>query len=306
MKYLWDVHSHCHLEFGGRWNVFEELFAHKNTRNGIERLALMGCEPDDWPLVEQVYHRYPDKIIPCFGLHPWLVYKLHVAEFSTQNWQDVLIGLLQKYPKAVVGECGLDRVATTPDTMLTQYPYLPRSTFDSVQKQVFEKHFEIASEMQRPLSIHLVKAEGYFMDFIRDKCKRIPSKRQLRQNPEEYPAPDSLLKLFPPAIMMHSFGGSLEMIHQLTHSLPAMVSKRIWFSFSATINSRSSSLFQRIQKVPDNRLLIESDVNMPEQIDEALDNMLNIVAEAKGWSKDEASERLHMNSNEFFGNHNVN
>eukprot|EP00798_Chlamydomonas_sp_ICE-L_P030449 gene30450-35459_t len=108
----------------------------------------------------------------------------------------------------------------------------------------------------------------------------------------------------PPRIMLHSYGGSPEAVSQFT-KLPKGLGKRIFFSFSSVINGKGSGkgrekLIKRIQAVPDDRLLIESDQIDAALIDSGLQEIVEVVAEAKGWTLDEATERTLFNFNTFF------
>lgn len=51
----------------------------------------------------------------------------------------------------------------------------------------------------------------------------------------------------------------------------------------------------RIRAVPDDRLLLESDQDSPSRIDDGLFAILGVVAEAKGWSLEQAAQRAAEN-----------
>ncbi len=81
----------------------------------------------------------PNKVIPCFGVHPWYAHKhgmrestcvRNVVEAKSEDelsklgellndelpisWQPKLLQLLLEYPESIVGEFGLDRAAVIP------------------------------------------------------------------------------------------------------------------------------------------------------------------------------------------------
>ena len=58
-------------------------------------------------------------------------------------------------------------------------------------------------------------------------------------------------------------------------------------------------LLDRIKAVPDSRWLLESDQDSPSRIDAGLEEMLSIVAEAKGWSAEETAAKAIDNFNAF-------
>ena len=68
------------------------------------------------------------------GIHPWKANDLQSAE---------LLSLANEKSVLAIGECGLDKVCTTPM---------------SLQKNVFEKQIQLANQLKKPLIIHCVKA----------------------------------------------------------------------------------------------------------------------------------------------------
>ena len=88
----------------------------------------------------------------------------------------------------------------------------------------------------------------------------------------------------PPKVMLHSFGGSVELLAAFV-GLPR-VGGRFYFSFSEVINGKGGcgrdKLVARIQAVPEDRLLAESDQNSALKIDDALKGSVQMIAEAKG------------------------
>lgn len=76
---------------------------------------------------------------PCsVGLHPWYV--------NPENYKDVIkkIKEIAQYKKVVaIGECGLDKICTTPFEL---------------QKEVFKEQIAISEEAEKPVIIHCVKS----------------------------------------------------------------------------------------------------------------------------------------------------
>jgi Tat protein secretion system quality control protein TatD with DNase activity len=70
---------------------------------------------------------------------------------------------------------------------------------------------------------------------------------------------------------------------------------RIYFSFSTTINARLDRLEALIEATPDDRLLIESDYNDVRRSEARLWEILGVVCQAKGWSKEKAVRVLEAN-----------
>ncbi|QQL44790.1 TatD family hydrolase [Sulfuriroseicoccus oceanibius] len=207
-----DAHNHLH---------FAELAPARETLSqwaeatGITRMIVNGTTVDDWPRVQQLATNYPDLVRPAFGLHPW-----HITS-RPANWLDQLERLLQATPQASIGECGLDR-------------WIQPHDLDD-QLHVFRAHLDLAHRLERPLTIHCLKAWGPLVD-------------TLRSNP-----------LPPAGFLVHAFSGSAETAKELT-KLGA------YFSFSGYfLHPRKESIRQTYREaIPRDRILIETDApSMP-------------------------------------------
>lgn len=195
-----------------------------------------------------------------------------------------------------------------------------RVKFDH-QLALCDYHLRLAAELDRPVSMHCVRAYGPLLDLLKSlttagahdqggrhgKGPTADASSSPQQPPLRQQQPPGL----PKKIMLHSYGGSPESVVQFTN-LPQGLGSRIYFSFSHAINasptSSSSSappsrvkLIQRIMSVPDDRLLIESDQISARVIDDSLRAILKVVAEAKGWTLEEAARKTYDNFKEFYG-----
>nr|QIM10615.1 hypothetical protein PlAlph_5070 [uncultured Alphaproteobacteria bacterium] len=112
----------------------------KAQKSGLKKMVCAGTSSRDWEQVSQLSERNPELIIPAFGLHPW-----HVTK-EQSDWEEKLHVFLTAYPKALIGETGLDGLK--PDM--------------EMQKKYFEQHIRMANEFHRPLIIHAVKAFAFF------------------------------------------------------------------------------------------------------------------------------------------------
>ena len=132
----------------------------------------------------------------------------------------------------------------------------------------------LAGRLGRVVSIHCVKANGAIFEIMK-----------------------KLGPALPPRIMMHSWGGTADSAKSLL-CLKKGVGKRFYFSFSSTINSRSPKTLDVIKSIPEDRLLIESDhvVGMDDRMEEAVD----MVCKAKGWTEDFCEAQMTENANRFF------
>lgn len=199
-----DAHNHLHDHRLGD----SEPVIRKMREAGIARCVVNATCEDDWQAVKQLGQRHPDLILPAYGIHPW---KAHEAK---PGWDDRLRELLESEPLASIGECGLDRWVEDPRI--------------EAQDTVFETQLRIAHELDRPVSIHCLKAwQPLFESF-----GRIPPPRRF---------------------LLHSFNGSTEIAKRL---LPTGA----FFSFSGYfLSSRKAKLVETYRELPLERILLETD-----------------------------------------------
>lgn len=222
----------------------------------------MGSHQDDWQIVAQWYSRFPDIIIPFFGLHPWYAHK------RTDTWLQELRALLEKYPNAMIGEIGLDKKAVDLST---------NERYDDDQWKVFEEQLDLAVEYQRVTSIHCVCAWGPVMNALRARIKNLPN------------------------VCLHSYGGTKGTVDNLVRvSEKACGRNKFYFGFSSIINLRSPKTPQVIAAVPDEHLLLESDLDTWKGQRKALLHMVKVMANAKKLSEEEILEITSANALKAF------
>ncbi|KAJ3325806.1 hypothetical protein HDU76_013076 [Blyttiomyces sp. JEL0837] len=307
----------------------------------MRKILVMGSNLVDWLVVEKCATDWPDKVIPSFGIHPWFAHEVTGSKESdstvkldsnTDNtatstipqspnpaWKSILLANLAKFPNSIVGEIGLDGVATYPGTK-TKYDM-------QHQEDLFRYQFGLAAELRKPVSIHAVQCFGKLMDMFVEMAKGVKKplsqkqrrKKKLDQFCEEdddddeevegaRPAPiskvtatdsDPALSKWPPSIMLHSFAGSPDVIARIMR-LPKPISTRFYFSFSSTINGRTmDKTIERISLVPDDRILIESDLHSADVVEDACLKACEMVAKAKGWGLEETAIRTSDNAMRF-------
>lgn len=175
---------------------------------GVARCVVNATREGDWLAVEKLALAHPDFAIPAFGIHPW---QAHTAE---DGWQERLIGMLARHPQSSIGECGLDQWVSSPPM--------------EMQRPVFRDQLRIARELDRPLTIHCLKAWGALFEAF-----------------AEAPPPSRFL--------MHSFGGSIETARRL-------VPLGAYFSFSGHfLHERKSAALEMFRQLPRDRILLETD-----------------------------------------------
>ncbi len=198
--------AHNHLQDPRLGNPAPIIAAMKLT--GVTRCVVNATREADWTAVENLATTYPDFIVPAFGIHPW-----H-AHTTGPGWLEKLATLLEKHPRAAIGECGLDQWLTDP----------PRE----IQRPVFINQLRLARELDRPLTIHCLKAWGALLDAF-----------------AEAPPPSRFL--------MHSFGGSIESARRL-------IPLGAFFSFSGHfLHPRKAAVLEVFRQLPHDRILLETD-----------------------------------------------
>ena len=221
---LIDAHNHLQdPRFNGHTNNI--VAAMKEV--GIATCVVNGTEPSDWTAVADLAQRHSNFVLPSFGLHPWKI------KGRADDWRQQLEDVLQRHPDAGVGEIGLDRWIDDYDI--------------EDQKSVFRQQLNLAGTLQRPCTIHCLKAWGILIDELQ-ACDRLPR------------------------ILIHSFGGSIETAKQL-------LSLGCWFSFSGYfLHARKSAIIDVFRQLPADRILIETDapdMALPEDEQEFRNSQFN-------------------------------
>jgi TatD DNase family protein len=201
-----EVHdAHCHYQFAEVPYAAVELA----RSEGVGYAMINGSSPADWPDVAALAARDP-RNLPSFGLHPWDV------PTAPAGWLDELRRVLLAHPAAGVGEMGLDRWI---------------EGFDPVaQEAAFRAQLALAVELDRPLTIHCVRAIGPLMDILR--ATALPRR----------------------GFLLHSWNGPVELV-------PELARLGAYFSFSAHhLPERKAHLrVQFAAAIPPERILVETD-----------------------------------------------
>lgn len=197
--------AHNHLQDPRLGNPLPVIAAMRAA--GVGRCVVNATREEDWAAVASLAAAHPDLVVPCFGIHPW-----HAHEVST-GWRQRLENLLENHPFAGVGECGLDQWVSSPSI--------------DVQMPVFLAQVEIARRLDRPLTVHCLKAWG--------------------------PLIDAFSLSAPPRFLMHSFGGSIEIARRL-------IPHGARFSCSGYfLHPRKAAALEVFRQLPTDRILLESD-----------------------------------------------
>ncbi|KAI7856865.1 TatD family [Circinella umbellata] len=306
---LCDAHCHPHDDI-------KHLDMIPKLKTG--HITIMGVRQDDWDRVAQVTTNCaPGRCIPAFGIHPWFLHRLMINDhvdpgthydqiltakvmsekqdmiqaldppFPRDEWVNNLKQRLRDHPQALVGEVGLDRAARLlPGGAIEWHGVKPTSVQTTIEHQmnVLRIQLEIAREFQRAVSVHCVQASGHLLQLLQEM---VPKKKKKEAGP-------------PVRLCVHSFVGSPGSIPQF---LKLDKGFTVYVSFSVAICSRleKKKLFELFNAIPQDRLLIESDLNTPLGQDDAMEEIAKLLAEARQWSIEQTIERTHKNWHEFVG-----
>jgi TatD DNase family protein len=141
----WD--THCHLQSGRLIENADAVIA-RAINAGVTRLVTCGTQEDDWPLVAKLAEKYPENIIPAFGIHPWYLQR------RSGNWLQKLREQLTAWPQAAIGEIGLD--------------HADEKTDRAEQYEVFLAQIRLAHECKRPVSVHCRRAWDVLLDTMKN------------------------------------------------------------------------------------------------------------------------------------------
>jgi len=202
-KYI-DVH--LHLEDGqfdnDRQNIIEQA-----NQAGIEYMLCNSAVEEDWQRTLELSNRY-ECVIPYLGIHPWAVEEL------SAGWENRLLDTAAK-TRCGIGETGLDRLLTKADFNL--------------QCDVLKKQIDIAVKLNRPVTIHCLKAYGRLLEIIKESVR------------------------LPAGSFIHSYSGSHEMIPEFVHS-------GIMFSYNGkALDDSNRQYIASIQATPLENILLETD-----------------------------------------------
>ena len=71
--------------------------------------------------------------------------------------------------------------------------------------------------------------------------------------------------------------------------------RTIYYGISEAVNGRLKDWKEVVAKIPDNRILAESDLSDPDKLGIALERVYEMISEAKGWQQEETRSIIREN-----------
>ncbi len=145
------VDVHCHLAFNYFYKNMED-WMQKWKKNNVFLIGAVSMKLSEIKKTKDLADRYPDMIVPGYGIHPWKAHK--VKEQDLETLKTMIISELEKGRKFFLGEIGLDHYFIKEKE---RYP---------AQKKVLNFFFELASKNNIPVNLHVTGAEKEVLEMI--------------------------------------------------------------------------------------------------------------------------------------------
>lgn len=139
------VETHCHLDYLKEVNPQEaiELAAEKN----VSKLITISVDPSNLDTVMNIARQFP-QVYCSQGVHPH-----NAKDWNEEVEKKIKLNIKEKKVVAI-GEIGLD--------------YYYNNSEPDIQKQVFRKQLEMASELKLPVIIHSRDAEDDTIEILKE------------------------------------------------------------------------------------------------------------------------------------------
>ena len=196
-----DVHTHLHLLKSPPEEALQTA-----QKKGVEKIITIGTSPSDWGRILEDMEKLG--VYGALGCHP------HEAKHYTDVWHQDLKEKLQTKGILALGEIGLD--------------YYYKHSEPKIQREVFRRQMELASQMGLPVEIHSRSAEEDTLEVLRSYKGRVRG-------------------------LLHCFTGPWEMARQALD-----IGYNISFSGIVTFKN-AEALREVCLKTPQERLHIETD-----------------------------------------------
>lgn len=265
----------------------------------------MATRGSDQALVADLARAYPDKVIPCFGYHPWFSHWIAIEPYESREshyrgvllpdpapnaqsieaferllpflpeptpLSDVLAELeanLIAFPDAMLGEVGLDRACRIPYAPPAPPPYVLHDTRRNLSPLTIPVGHQLAVlKAQLDLAVKLKRNVSFHS--VKSQQATLEVLDDLKA---KHGAAWSVIR-----VDIHSCGLSVE-----TWKVIERKHHNIFLSLSTVINSRSQNHIELIRQCSADRLMVESDYNNAAYVTSQTWDMVKTISEVKGW-----------------------
>ena len=157
------------------------LLARALLKRGLSFNAI-ACEPWEWEILQKMEAPLFEGSTRSYGIHPTVA-----GDVTEADWER-LESLLDNYPDANVGECGLDK----------RYDGYVEG---GIQEQAFRRQVELARNLHRDLHIHCVGDYGRIIKIL-EECG-YPGKKSNIKSRQRAPKVH---------VTFHRFGGDISIV----------------------------------------------------------------------------------------------
>ncbi len=134
------IDTHCHLNFQGFENDFDEVIK-RALEAGVTKIINVGADLASSQKAVEIAQKY-DGCYASIGIHP------HHADKLENGWEEQLKDLAQQPKVVAMGEIGLD-----------YYSYQSNGIVDpQIQKKVFLQQIDLAHQLKLPIIFHSRKS----------------------------------------------------------------------------------------------------------------------------------------------------
>ena len=183
----------------------------------------IACEPAEWEVLQKMDSSLFEGSTRNYGIHP-----MAIADVTEADWER-LESLLDNYPDANVGECGLDK----------RYDGYAEG---GIQEQAFRRQVELARNLHRDLHIHCVGDYGRVIKIL-EECG-YPGKKSNIKSRQRAP------KIH---VTFHRFGGDISIVKAAQELNPI---------FSLHLDSfHKKSTLAAIPQIPAEQIRFETDAD---------------------------------------------
>ncbi|OWV11277.1 TatD family hydrolase [Fibrobacter sp. UWB5] len=183
----------------------------------------IACEPYEWEILQKMSASLFEGSTRSYGIHP-----MAIADVTEADWER-LESLLDNYPDANVGECGLDK----------RYDGYAEG---GIQEQAFRRQVELARNLHRDLHIHCVGDYGRVIKIL-EECG-YPGKKSNIKSRQRAP------KIH---VTFHRFGGDISIVKAAQELNPI---------FSLHLDSfHKKSTLAAIPQIPAEQIRFETDAD---------------------------------------------